>query len=238
MSGDVCRLCGKSKVLRHSHILPEFFFSSVYDDLHRTVLVSSSEKEKFIQKGIREYLLCQECETKLSRYEGYAKRVIKRIPDFALDSSSAFIYSADIKYKQFKLFQLSILWRASVSKSQMFVNINLGRHEEKIREMLDQENPGKTDDYGCFIIRIPEPQKVHRIIMHPMPERLFGHNGFRFMTGNLFWYFIVSSHSIHSTIVPMFLQETGILRIWTAPWNEQDVLANIRKVFRSRKTRE
>jgi hypothetical protein len=71
MSGDVCKLCKKSAKLSYSHILPEFFCSSVYDSLHRTMLVSSSEKEKLIQKGVREYLLRPECETKLSHYEGY-----------------------------------------------------------------------------------------------------------------------------------------------------------------------
>jgi len=235
MSGDVCKLCRKSAKLRYSHILPEFLFSSVYDDLHRTMLVSSSEKEKLIQKGVREYLLCQECETKLSCYEGYAIKVIKNIPNFEEDLSSSFIFSNNIDYKLFKLFQLSILWRGSVSRNQMFANIKLGRHEERIRVMLDRENPGRATDYGCFIVRIPEPQKIHRIIMPAMPERLFGHNGHRFMIGNLFWYFIVSSHSIQEAVRPMFLQETGVLRIWTAPWSEQEVYTNIGKLFRSRK---
>src|SRR5687767_8293608 len=132
MSGETCRLCGKLAKLSYSHILPEFLFSPVYDDLHRTILVSSSEKEKFIQKGIREYLLCQECELKLSRYEGYAINVIKNIPAFEEDLSGSFLFSNSVDYKLFKLFQLSILWRSSVSTNQMFANVNLGRHEEKI----------------------------------------------------------------------------------------------------------
>jgi|SRR5215207_1896578 len=235
MSGDVCKLCRKSAKLSYSHILPEFLFSSVYDDLHRTMLVSSSEKEKLIQKGVREYLLCQECETKLSRYEGYAVDVIKNLPDFEEDLADSFIFSNDIDYKLFKLFQLSILWRSSISRNQMFTNVNLERHEEKIRLMLKQENPGKTADYGCFMMRTHEPQKIHRIIMPPKPERLYGHNGYMFMIGNLFWNFIVSSHFIQETVTFKFLQETGVLRIYTAPWSEQEIYASIGKLFRSRK---
>jgi hypothetical protein len=235
MSGDVCKLCNQTATLRYSHILPEFLFSSVYDDLHRTVLISSSEKEKFIQKGIREFLLCQECETKLSRFEGYAVSVIKNIPSFEEDLSGSFIFSNNVNYKLFKLFQLSILWRSSISRSQMFANVNLGRHEERIRMMLDQEDPGETIDYGCFILRIAEPQKIHRIIMPPKPERLYGHNGYMFMIGNLFWYFIVSSHVIDKKVSSMFLQETGELRIQIAPWSEQEVYTSIGKLFRSRK---
>jgi len=235
MSGDDCKLCRKLAKLSYSHILPEFFFSSVYDDLHRTMLVSSSKKEQLIQKGVREYLLCQECETKLSRYEGYAVSVIKNIPSFEEDVSGSFIFSNDIDYKLFKLFQLSILWRSSVSRNEMFANVNLGKHEERVRMMLDQENPGKIEDYGCFIMGIHEPEKIHRIIMPPKPERFFGHNGYLFMIGNLFWNFIVSSHLIPETVKFMFLQETGVLRIHTAPWSEQEVYASIGKLFRSRK---
>ena len=235
MSGDICKLCRKSAKLRRSHILPEFFYSSVYDDLHRTMLISSSEKEKLIQKGVREYLLCQECETKLSRYEGYAVKVIQDIPNFEKDSSGFFVFSNNIDYRLFKLFQLSILWRGGVSSNQMFANINLGKHEEKIRLMLDKEDPGSVTDYGCFMVEIPEPQKIHRIIMPPMPERLFGNNGYRFMIGNLFWYFIVTSHIIEDTLKIMLLQEDGLLSIWTEPWAEQEVYANIGKLLRSRK---
>lgn len=236
VGGNICRLCLKESELRNSHILPEFLYENLYDELHRTMLVSSGEKEKLIQKGVREYLLCQQCETKLSRYEGYATTVIQDIPTFEGHSSGNFIFSNNIDYRLFKLFQLSILWRGSVSKNQMFANVNLGKHhEEKVRVMLDLETPGRASDYGCFIVRIPDPKKIHRIIMPPMPEKLFGHNGYRFMIGGLFWYFVVTGHSIQETVESMFLQELGVLTVWTAPWDENEVYANIGKLFRSKK---
>lgn len=235
--GDKCRLCRKPATLLRSHILPEFFYSSIYDELHRTMLIASDEKEKFIQKGVRERLLCQECEVKFSRYEGYAVKVIQDVPNFVKDPSGRFVYRNDVDYKLFKLFQLSILWRGGVSKEKMFENVNLARHEEIVREMLHNEYPGKSSDYGCFILRVPNSEKIHRIIMPPMPEKLFGHNGIRFMIGNLFWYFITSSHSVQKDVALMFLQETNVLRIWTAPWSERQVCANITKLFRSRKVK-
>ena len=63
MVAELCRLCRRESNLRFSHILPEFFYLPMYDELHRTMSVSSDEKEKLVQKGFREYLLCQECET-------------------------------------------------------------------------------------------------------------------------------------------------------------------------------
>jgi len=235
MPDGFCRLCRNTSQLRNSHILPEFFYSALYDETHRTMVVPSDKKEKLVQKGMREYLLCQKCETQFSRYEGYAIKVIRNIPNFEKDSSNSFVFSNDIDYRLLKLFQLSILWRGSISENQMFANVNLGRHEEKIRTMLVEENPGQPSDYGCFILRVPEPKKIHRIIMPPMPEKLFGHNGYRFMTGNLFWYFVLSRHRIQESLKVMFLQETGALRIWTAPWDENQVYFNIKELFQSRK---
>lgn len=50
MAGDPCKLCHTETKLRNS-ILPEFFYLSLYDDLHRAVSVPSDEKEKLAQKG-------------------------------------------------------------------------------------------------------------------------------------------------------------------------------------------
>jgi hypothetical protein len=138
MGGNFCKLCKKEAKLRYSHILPEFFYSNMYDEKHRALKVASDEKERYFQKGIREYLLCQECETKLSRYEGYAAKLIREIPNFSPDTSGLFLYSENVDYLRLKLFQLSIIWRASISKDRMFESVKLGRHEEKIRKMLDE----------------------------------------------------------------------------------------------------
>ena len=235
MPQGICRLCLKEADLSNSHILPEFFYLSLYDETHRTMSVSSNKKEKFIQKGIREHLLCQNCETKLSKYEGYAVKVIRDISNFEKETHNRFIFSDTVDYTLFKLFQLSILWRGAISTHQMFNSVDLGRHEEKIRSMLNEGNPGLSTDYGCFIFKIHEPQKIHRIIMPPKLEKLFGHNGCRFMTGELFWYFVLSRHRIQESVKTMFLQENGLLRIWTAPWSEEEVYANIKKLMLSRK---
>jgi hypothetical protein len=235
MTGEICRLCQKKKQLRNSHILPEFFYQNMYDDKHRYLQVPSDAKEKFAQKGIREYLLCQECETKLSRYEKYAAEIIREIPNFLLDLSERFTYSEDVDYSRFKLFQLSIIWRAGISTSKMFESVSLGKHEEIIRKMVDEENPGKSSDYGCLMITVPDTRLIDKIIWSPTREKLFGHNGYRFFTGNLFWYFFVSSHTPDRTSQEFFIKENGLLRIWIAPWREDEIITNIGSAFRSRK---
>jgi hypothetical protein len=236
MVGNVCKLCQKESKLRYSHILPEFFYLPLYDDLHRAMSIPSDEKEKLVQKGMREYLLCQECETKLSKYEGYAARLIPKIPNFPRDSSGLFVYSDDLDYKQFKLFQLSILWRASVSQSKMFAQVNLGsKHEERIRCMLHEEIPGRSSDYGCFMVTFPNPKKLSGIIWSPARVKLFGHNGYKLMTGNLMWYFFVTSHAPNAEFQNFFVQESGMLRVWLDMNGEEKVYTNIFRALNSRK---
>jgi len=215
----ICQLCLKESELRNSHILPEFFYLSTYEsrDAHRTLEITH-DAERTIQKGLREYLFCQECETKLSRYEGYAAKLIRNIPNIKSDSSEKYLCLDDIDYLRFKLFQLSILWRASIAKGVAFTQVSLGPHEEIIRSMLYDENPGKPAAYGCLMMTMPHTEVLHQILVSPVrvSPRPFGHTAYKFMTGNITWLFFVTSHTINNQVQDLFLQETGSLKIYLA----------------------
>ena len=193
----ICKLCREESELRYSHILPEFLYSGVYDELHRTLEITPDD-ERTIQKGIREYLLCQKCETKLSRYETYAAKLIRSIPDFHHNEARRLLCSDDIDYLQFKLFQLSIIWRASISENPGFTQVNLGPHEEKVRQMLDEENPGTSSQYGCLMMVMLNTELLHKIIVGPIvvKPKPFGHTVYKFTTGNIEWLFFVTNHAI------------------------------------------
>jgi len=82
---------------------------------------------------------------------------------------------------------------------------------------------------------IPDAKRINRIIWSPMRQRVFGYTGYRFMTGNLFWYFIESIKVHNKMLRFLFIQKTGELRICIAPWSEQEVDANIGKTLRLKK---
>ena len=75
-----CRLCLISDKLRNSHILPEFLYagSDVYDAQHRTVSIDPQpdQKDRVLQKGLRETLLCGTCEGRLANLERYAAEML------------------------------------------------------------------------------------------------------------------------------------------------------------------
>src|SRR5438105_1743417 len=72
-----CALCLRERPLPRSQIVPEFMHGQMYDDKHRFFGISNIESKtnKLFQKGLREELLCADCEQHIGRYESYASRV-------------------------------------------------------------------------------------------------------------------------------------------------------------------
>lgn len=73
-----CRLCQKDKPLQNSHVVPEFFYKPSYDKKHRIYARISGKLAHMppLQKGLREPLLCRDCEQKLSPYEKYNREIL------------------------------------------------------------------------------------------------------------------------------------------------------------------
>jgi hypothetical protein len=119
--------------------------------------------------GIKESLLCSACEGRFSRYENYFRDFfygnspppLKKLSvGTPLDLSRFIGLDPDIlgakllkvDYAQFKLFVLSLIWRASVAKGNFFEKVDLGAHESRIAALLKAENPGPDNEYPITIL--------------------------------------------------------------------------------------
>jgi hypothetical protein len=131
MNRGTCRLCQEETELRYSHLFPEFLYHSIYDEHHRGVglVPVPGAKEKPVQQGLREYLLGYCCEGRLQKVESYAASVMRRLPDASASKPGTLVVAPNVDYRQFKLFQLSLIWRASVATQPSFQQVDLGRHE-------------------------------------------------------------------------------------------------------------
>jgi hypothetical protein len=155
----ICKLCGKPSELQNSHIIPEFFYKLIYDSKpkgFRIIPADPSEKIGFEQQGIREHLLCKDCDNRrLGQWEDYVKRAFidGKIVDGKRPQAAKMqdcIVLQNLDYKKFKLFLLSLLWRMSIAQHDFFANVNLGQqHEKKIRKALLDEDPLRPEDYPC-----------------------------------------------------------------------------------------
>ena len=125
----------------------------------------------------------------------------------------------DIDYKLMKLFQLSILWRATISSLETFSKVNLGPHQEKLRKMILDSNPGKYTDYGCIqtFIYMEEKKLADALLMGVDLIRVEGYRILRFVFGGIMWNYFVSSHNENFKFKNMFLLENGTLTITKYP---------------------
>lgn len=210
-----CRLCLKARPLCDSHIIPEWLYSPLYDEIHRyrVLRTDQSGRNTFAQKGIREAMLCQPCETDLSVYEGYARGVLMRGPEIEILKTKRGIEVSGLDYVRFKLFQLSVLLRAGVSHDPFFSMVDLGDHSETLRKMLRASDPGRAVDYGCILVTvIAEKQLLTDLITQPLAVVGNGSPMVRFIFGGLAWLFVLGRGDSHP-FADLFLTETGVLVI-------------------------
>ncbi len=157
----VCSLCKRTEDLQYSHIVSEFLYAPLYDPIHRFHMVPAdpAEREILRQKGLREYLLCKECEQRLSRWENYTKAAFVEAKGVQVIQRQGAVAFSGLDYRKFKLFQLSLLWRMGVSKLDFFKAVALGPHEERIRLALLNEDPLLPDKYPCHMLAVEISQK-------------------------------------------------------------------------------
>ncbi len=157
-----CKLCLKNSDLKNSHIIPEAFFKSVYDSKHRTFPISmEDQKVKFIQQGITEKILCEKCEQKFSKWETILKKSLIAIGEktsnslnFTFTKYQELFKVENIKYQEFKLGILSILWRMSITSDDFFESYDLGySYEEKLRKILFYEDLVDEKKYPILVTR-------------------------------------------------------------------------------------
>lgn len=211
-----CRLCLQQKELCDSHIVPEFFFTRLYDDAHRFYGLSGVEEERIriFQKGAREKLLCEGCETKFSVFEHHARSVLYGWPKTLVDDFGGYVVLNGIDYKKFKLFIMSLLWRLGLTSLPCFKGVSLGpRHNERLRRMLVEEDPGEPWEYGCTVTAtLHEGQSLDAGVSSPFSGKVRGHWVYKIAAGGFEFAFTVSSHR-GSFAELAYLQKNGRLPI-------------------------
>jgi hypothetical protein len=225
-----CKLCLQVKGLTHSHILSEFLYEPTYDDAHRFISLSSHpwQKTKPFEKGLREHLLCKDCEGQLARYEAYAANILRITGDYRTPDTRV-IQIPSFDYQYFKLFGMSLIWRCHISKLHMFRAVKLGLHAERIRRMLAAEDAGNPLDYPFALIKIESTEHTDRIIIAPGLSRFQGHNAYIFMAYGFEWIFIVSGHSNSLPRNYPFVGLKAELVILVEYWSKQEFLQKMRK---------
>jgi hypothetical protein len=211
-----CKLCHQEKKLCQSHIIPELAYGPLYDDKHRFFAVANTEKRLApLQKGLREPLLCEECEQFLNKYDSYFANewYTKGLGPAEVREELCEIEGLD--YHRFKLFHMSILWRAGVASRAEFREVNLGQHESRLRELILRDDPGDPNEYAVFgyVLASPKDNAVYQaLVMEPVSVELYDVPGFQFVFGGCAWHYLLAD-SVDPKVFPFVFERSGILRL-------------------------
>jgi hypothetical protein len=225
-----CHLCHTEQKLCKSHIVPEFLYRDLYNGDHMMMGINGQGNKgwKPLQKGIREKLFCSDCEQHLN--DKYEKPFLKQwLNEKPLPSQMSHnsLFSATYDYPTFKLFHLSILFRASVSSLSTFQEVDLGKHEKRINQMLLNEDPGQDWEYPILAFAVLNGNDVEkRLISQPIRGRHEGHRAYGQIYGGAMWWILVSSHR-NDLFCRAGLQPSGKINISAELWDEIGVIQNI-----------
>lgn len=233
---SICHLCKEEKQLRNSHIVPEFLYEDLYNDKGHLVGVNGvgPKGRRLLQKGIREPLLCESCEQHINEYceKPFRAQWFNTSPIPTTWSPNT-IYSGHFDYSSFKLFHLSVLFRASVSSLGTYRAISLGPHEERIRKLILSRDPGPTWQYLIFGHAVVHDKTWSLVRIISAPERINfnDHRCYGMMYGGVYWYFYISSHR-NRELERIGLQRDGHMPLHAIPWNKIGVIQTARNYLR------
>ena len=222
----ICKLCGEeNKLCKKSHIIPNFMYKDLFDTNNRMHQIQS-EKGAIKQKGFSQTgefdsnILCQHCDNSvLGKLEHYASLVLydgnPKIRENRTDpDGTKYTYCAELDYTQFKLFLLSVLWRASISSRPLFQEVSLGPHEESIRRMLIESDPGEQMNYPCLIMTYSNlHQFPNDVVAQPSQSRVDGGYVYKFLISGMVYIFYVSKHIIPNKLKDCAINRKGELKI-------------------------
>jgi hypothetical protein len=157
-------------------------YEGLFNENHflKFVNLNKPEISSYRPNGIYDKdILCADCDNVvIGQLENYARPIIfegsnlktQEITKFTEGRSADGLKSViieNVDYKKFKLFLLSVLWRAHISKQSFFGNIDLGAKAEQIRAMIFDNNAGDESEFETCIILLSPSETFSKIIAPP-----------------------------------------------------------------------
>lgn len=220
----ICQLClQEKKLLKNSHIIPNFLYKGLFDQKHKIVSVNLHDysEKKFHQTGLKDSnILCAECDNGIiSMYERYASNTIfgdyKKcdIEVFNGDHIAIpYIRFKNLDYHLIKLFFLSILWKSHLSKNSFFSEVNLGvKDAEKIRQMLLARDGGPEDLFEVVLIKPAASSRITQSMIAPICLNSEGSTYYVFHINEIMYHFNISQHNKMAIFNAGIIKKDGML---------------------------
>lgn len=234
-----CKLCYSEQVLCNSHIIPEFLWTKLYDSNHKLIGITGEGTKGWskLQKGLREKLFCEGCEQYFNEYfeKPFYKIWVENslLPEIWEKEK---VHCLNVDYSSFKLFHLSVFYRAHISKLQIFTQIELGSHAEIIRKMILSREAGAACSYpivGYAVINSQTNRPVH-MISCGQTSAFDDLKAYGLMYGGVEWWMGLAQDN-KNEFQKICLNENGDMPIAPIPWNEVGAVAEASKALQKTK---
>jgi hypothetical protein len=136
-------------------------------------------------------------------------------------------------YELLKLFFLSLLWRASVSKHYFYFIINIGHFESFAKSFIANNDPGTPEDFSVTLAKFDH--HLGGTILYPHPEKLDYINYCRFYFGSYVAYIKVDKRKTIGIHKYFMIKPGEPLRIIGRNLNHSKDLPFIKDMVLSRK---
>jgi len=199
----ICKLCLLEKKLINAHIIPNFMYRGIkeknYVFYNKDLETGKSWTQPKETGEFDSNILCGDCDNRIieHKYEKYGKTVLFNDYTDTQDIGD-FIICRNIDYPKLKLFLLSNLWRASISRRPMFNGVKLEKKlEERLRRVIYQSIVPKESKYAImmFIDRNPVLKKfIDKPRYFP---NVMGLNGYIFIFDSVQYIFFLNSTEVN-----------------------------------------
>lgn len=232
----LCRLCQHDLELRNSHIVPEFLYADLYNTKGHMMGVHGRGLKgwKPLQNGAKEHLFCESCEQHFNEHfeKPFRRNWVENCP--LLDSCEKDqIHWVKVDYAPFKLFHLSVVFRAGVSSLPTFAEVSLGPHEARLRSMLLARDPGPENLYPIFayaVVHHTTGQTI-KMVSKAQSSRFGGRRCYGIMYGGAQWWTCVASNADRE-FQQVALRADGSMPFTSVPWNEVSVVQEASRALR------
>lgn len=127
----------------------------------------------------------------------------------------------NIDYKKLKLFLLSILWRASISKRDFFRDVNLGPYENIIREMILLNDPKESKDFPIITYSTKDEKlNFNSLIGQPRKVKQNNSHVYIFVINGLIFLYFINNRFISSELIEYSPSEANSFKIIHIPENQ------------------
>ena len=211
-----CRGCGETRKLIRAHIIPESFCIRLVREVAPAKVVCPNEYVKNSHTGIYDStILCESCEGKFSLPDDYAQDLLLKkkntFEPVVVNGELSAEIAKDYDHALLHRFILAVLWRASVSSQNFFKDVDLGSHQQSIKELAFGEK--NASDYPFWAGKLLHTT-ADNMMLAPVRKKIDGVNYWGVYVGDFhFWVKVDSGRSIPTSMLDVHAKPDSSLII-------------------------